>query len=831
MSDGNQPAVQAAKPRVLWLCGSDIKSTDKVYGAYGRVMRGHGVEVQWTKLGATGRFDMRGKQRKADQAFNAQQHNLYLEALRKTIQDNNISVVVVNCQHDLELLIDNPSIHKYAGHVFHRWGIPFVVCNSLRTATYHEPTQFSVSSVLMKVLRLAKGVPVLQPKFKYFVPKTLDQWRTYADVCDQAVTIAIDIETTGGRPGMITCVGFTALMPSGKLLSCVLPTFSHFHHNGNYFETQEESEEAWRILQRICGNKAPKAFANGMYDLQHLLVAGVIVNNYLVDSVYLQHSYLVETSKSLVYTSSCYLDDHYYWKDQISGDIAMPEDAVISVPSTERGQEMYWRYCALDCHNTMMVIVEQMKRYRGAKYAVNNYAKIFFPLIVGPALMMNLGGFEVDGRAESVMRREAQDNAKRLLQEFRDLIDDQKFNPNSPKQITTLIYDHLKGDPVQLQYKQVKEKTKANTLALIAEQNYVLEAVINKLLEYRFWAKRETSFNEKHLFLGRLFYNNSPVGTDTSRFSSSQSVFWCGHNIQNVTKGIRHKMIPDSGYMLFDADYSNSDTWFVAHDAEDEDLIRILNAGEDNHCHNASLFFQKPYEEILADHKAGESTLRQLSKKLGHAMNYMMGTDTMFLDMGSKNVVTTLKAVGRYRPSMDYKAMASGLGIMKTRYFENKKRLKEWQKEAVAAAIRGNCLVEFWGGFTRQFMLDVNQRNEKQRQIVATVGQAGTGMNTNRMLLRLYYGTDLTKQGVWISTQTHDNVVCQVPLAKPQLVDELIKVMNHPCTVKGRTFTVPIEVEVGLRWGKGLIGYPTEGGDISVDAMKQASNEACGYPT
>ena len=107
----------------------------------------------------------------------------------------------------------------------------------------------------------------------------------------------------------------------------------------------------------------------------------------------------------------------------------------------------------------------------------------------------------------------------------------------------------------------------------------------------------------------------------------------------------------------------------------------------------------------------------------------------------------------------------------------------------------------------------------------AFFGQAGTAGNINNSMLRLYYlCDDMWQEGFFLCLQVHDENIAQIPKHKLWLVDRMVNVMSIPCTIKGRTFTVPVEADLASSWTKAGVTWKGQNPDkvsTYIDGEKQ----------
>ena len=118
--------------------------------------------------------------------------------------------------------------------------------------------------------------------------------------------LAFDIETKGYN--FITCVGISP-DPS----SAIVVPFVNERNPGFHYWSEKDELSAWAWLKRILEGPIAKMGQNGLYDLQYLRESGIIVRNYLHDTMLLHHSLQPELPKSLDFLGSIYSEEQA-WK-------------------------------------------------------------------------------------------------------------------------------------------------------------------------------------------------------------------------------------------------------------------------------------------------------------------------------------------------------------------------------------------------------------------------------------------------------------------------------------------------------------------------------------
>ena len=159
-----------------------------------------------------------------------------------------------------------------------------------------------------------------------------------------------------------------------------------------------------------------------------------------------------------------------------------------------------------------------------------------------------------------------------------------RFNLGSPKQIGAIFFDQLKL-PVVAKTPKGAPSTSEAVLEKLAEDGYELPRLI---LEHRGVTKLRSTYTDKlpamvHPQTGRVHTSYHQAVAATGRLSSSDP------NLQNIPirseagRRIRRAFVPEPGFRMLAADYSQIELRIMAHLSGDERLLAAFAAGQDIH--------------------------------------------------------------------------------------------------------------------------------------------------------------------------------------------------------------------------------------------------------
>lgn len=174
----------------------------------------------------------------------------------------------------------------------------------------------------------------------------------------------------------------------------------------------------------------------------------------------------------------------------------------------------------------------------------------------------------------------------------------QKFNLNSPKQLSSVLFEKLQIKPPKKTI--TGYSTSIDVLDALKEEY----PIVKKIIEYRTLEKLRSTYADSlplqvNSMTKRIHCTFNQSTAATGRLSCQNP------NLQNIPvrteegKKIRQAFEPqETDYSFLSADYSQIELRILAHLSEDPALIQAFNNQEDIHSYTASLVFGVPLLEI-----------------------------------------------------------------------------------------------------------------------------------------------------------------------------------------------------------------------------------------
>ncbi len=274
---------------------------------------------------------------------------------------------------------------------------------------------------------------------------------------------------------------------------------------------------------------------------------------------------------------------------------------------------------------------------------------------------------------------------------------------------------------------------------------------------------------------GRIRCSYVIGGTETGRLSSRKSVFNTGMNLQNIPPGVCRRMfIADEGKTFVNVDLSQAEARVVAYIAEEIRQIKVFEDEGDIHQLNADNlppdFTPKgsAYENV-------PNPRRLFAKKHVHAFNYGEGAWAFAKEAGIPRLEAT---------------------AIRNKYFDSYPSIRAYHM-GVQSALNKNRVMTTPMGRRRTFFGPWG--DQLFREAYAFVPQSTVGDVLNLALIGFCKINKLATPML----QIHDAFLVQCD-DNQDMIDRVSADMREafkiPLSIKGRTFTIPIDIKVGKNW-------------------------------
>ena len=489
-----------------------------------------------------------------------------------------------------------------------------------QTATSDSPTTPSPEAAPPEE---GPALPAIEPQL-ITSPEALAALVSQLNSCtDPGRPVALDTETTSLNPFQAELVGVWVAWGEGPAELAYIP-IGHQSQPAPDLLTEAPAAPPQLPLDAVLTAMAPwlasathpKALQNAKYDrlilLRHgLPLGGVVMDTLLAD--YLRdagdkHGLDAMAERNFGFTPTSYTE-------------LVPKGAsfaAVGIPAAAL-------YCGMDVHLTWR-LARLLRRELTAMGDALPQLLDQLELPLEPVLaLMEATGIRIDTAYLGELSRELRTTLDRLEGEARAAagVD---FNLASPKQLGELLFDTLGLD----RKKSRKTKTGWSTDAAVLEKLEADHPVVPLVLEHRTLSKLKSTYVDALPALmepetGRVHTDFNQAVTATGRLSSSNP------NLQNIpirtefSRRIRKAFLPEAGWSLISADYSQIELRILAHLSGEEVLVEAYRSGDDVHALTARLLLEK--DTVTPDE-------RRLGKTINFGVIYGMGAQRFARETG-----------------------------------------------------------------------------------------------------------------------------------------------------------------------------------------------------
>lgn len=709
----------------------------------------------------------------------------YIKELGAELKSLNLNCVVALGNIALLALTNRIGITKWRGSVLESTIVPGLkVVPTFHTATFIPPKfnflnkplicedlqKAKYESQFKEIQRQARQVTI-RPSFA----ESVAVLNHCFEVGCRGQTIVVDIEVINRELDCFS-LGWSATE------SCSIPLRDQ---RGDYF-TPEEEVEIIRLLAKIIQEeRINKLGANIIFDLQFVFHKyGIRPRGNLHCTQIAQKISYPDYPAGLDFVTTSYTDIPYYkadgkqWMKMQSGT-----------------WEQWWNYNGVDSIVPNDAFPKQIAvlRKQGNFSTYERQRKLIEPLIY-----MSERGIKVDVQGMITYRDEQKSELDTLATQLNAEVG-RPINYNSPQQLMHYFYKECGIKPYKK--KNAKnayvETSDVDALKRIYRQSGKGSKAARLMLDIRSLSKRCSTYLEvgKVDKDGRYRSSYKPVGAETGRISSGETIFGGGGNQQNWPHDLLRFFLFDEGYIGYSIDLSQIENRIVAYVGGVIPQIEAFERGIDLHKMTASVIFDKPYDQISdvdgsSDLGDGRQSERFWGKKGNHAINYDVGYKTFALknEMPEAEAKYMLEKIHR-----GYPQIRSGYHVL----------IQNMLKENRTVTNLFNRSRLFLGPVFPSNTVPLGACQNTYREAYAQFAQSTTSDKINEQGVEfIYYNQNLFRP-IELLTQLHDAVDFQIPLSVPwkehAMMLRLIKdSLETPLSWHGTEIKTPVNISVGF---------------------------------
>lgn len=449
-------------------------------------------------------------------------------------------------------------------------------------------------------------------------PRIIDTPEKLADLiqilkaCNDAeIPVAWDTETNALEPRDADLVGIGCCWSDKPDTVAYIPLG---HTSGGNLEKATVLETLRPILESA---NYPKALQNAKFDRLVFRFQGIDLAGVVFDTMLASYVLNPESSHKLSDLSQRYLStqsqdyEDLVPKGKTIADVAIPAVAT---------------YCGLDVYTTFHLVPKLRSELQPIASLYRLLLEVEQPL--EPVLAeMEACGVRIDQDYLKEFSKSLEQDLKAIEQQAYEAAGE-KFSLGSPKQLSELLFNRLELD----RKKSRKTKTGYSTDAATLEKLQGDHPVVDAIVEYRTLSKLKSTYVDALPLLvrpdtQRVHTDFNQATTSTGRLSSSSP------NLQNIpirtafSRQIRKAFIPQAGWLMVAADYSQIELRILAHLSQEPVLVETYKNNQDVHTLTARLLLDK--EDISSEE-------RRLAKIINFGVIYGMGAQRFAREAGVK---------------------------------------------------------------------------------------------------------------------------------------------------------------------------------------------------
>ncbi|MCL2026582.1 MAG: DNA polymerase I [Leptospirales bacterium] len=594
-------------------------------------------------------------------------------------------------------------------------------------------------------------------KKNYVLLKTETEITAMINEIRAAGEVSVDTETTSLFPMEADLVGLSFSIKEHE--GWYVPLISKGLFNTDYFD----SEKSLAALKPLLEDPAVKKIGQNIkYDSIVLKQNGITLRGISFDT--LIASYLLapnERRHSMDDIAEKYLNYKTISFKELTG------TGKNAVPISEIPLDKLSDYAIEDAD-----ITYRLYKIFKPKLESENLSELFYNVemkMVNVLAAMERQGVKIDLPYFASLKQE---NSAMLAETGKNIYAEAgtSFNINSTKELSAILFDKLGLKP------QKKTKTGLSTDISVLEQLKGHHNIIDHLIMYRTLNKLKGTYIDALPELvnqntGRIHTSYNQTVAATGRLSSSDP------NLQNIPirdemgKKIRKGFIPEKGFTMLSADYSQIELRLAAHLSGDGNMIRAFTGGADIHSMTAASVFGVDVSQVTQE-------MRRQAKIINFATIY--GVSPYGL---SQQAQIDIKEAARFIKA----------------YFEVYPAFNDYMQTTIEFA-RENGYVRTILGRKRE-ILEIDsktsfRRESAERIAINTPIQGSSADLIKLAMIRIHDEFESKKLRSKMIMQVHDELVFEVHDEEKDEVASLVKT----CMENALELSVPIVVDLG--WGK-----------------------------
>jgi DNA polymerase-1 len=355
------------------------------------------------------------------------------------------------------------------------------------------------------------------------------------------------------------------------------------------------------------------------------------------------------------------------------------------------------------------------------------------------------------------------------------------FNINSVPQLREILFKQFKFKPLRKTDIGGESSTDQETLEQLARQDHPHVGFLRKLLEHRKIVKLKGTYVDALPVLvnprtGRIHTSFSQTGAVTGRLSSSDP------NLQNIPirsemgEQIRRAFLPEEGWLLLTADYSQIELRLLAHFSGDAALQRAFAEERDIHAMVAEQIFN------VTEHHVTEA-MRRAAKTVNFGVIYGISA------MGLATRLNIPVREGAHFIEQYFKKYPAVLGYQDG-------LLKACREQGYVATILGRRRrIEGVRAFT-----SYKGRNQPEREAINMQIQGSAADLIKIAMLNIHRRLEREHRQARMLLQIHDELVFELPGEEKSAIVALVHEEMTQALAEKLQVPLRVDMSIGANW-------------------------------
>lgn len=391
------------------------------------------------------------------------------------------------------------------------------------------------------------------------------------------------------------------------------------------------------------------------------------------------------------------------------------------------------------------------------------YRRIELPILPIIVSMEN-AGIETD---REFFLKERKMLSERIKEKESDIFNlaGEKFNLNSPKQISGILFNKLGIKPLK------SMKTGFSTGYEVLLELSATYPIASEILYFREMNKLLTGFVEPILqnadSEGIIRTTFEQTYAATGRFASRNP------NLQNIPPDIRKGFIPRGREWVFmSADYSQIELRVLAHISGDKNLLKAFEEGQDIHSITAMSIFS-------VDEKSVTARMRSIAKVINFSILY------------GKTAYGLSKELGISRKDASE---------FIEKYFALYSRVREWIDEVIEETRKNLCTETIFGRVREITEINSANRNvrEASERVAVNAPIQGSAADIMKIAMKKVYEEVKGKDDIKMLLTIHDELLFEV---KENAAEKYRSVIEKSMTdIEPLNYILKVNIKTGKNW-------------------------------